>query len=90
MTAVPVLAIDDDPTPATAHALMALAVAARVGDQDALAALYTALEPKISRFVRRYRGWSRASWDVDDVSQEAYLALCATVVQGTDAPSVSR
>ncbi len=56
----------------------------------ALAMLYTALEPKITRFVRRYRGWERASWDADDVRQEAYLALCATVVQGTDAPSVSR
>ncbi len=90
MTALPALPIDASPTPDVARALAALAASARAGDSDGLATLYIALEPKITRFVRRYRGWERASWDADDVSQEAYLALCATVVQGTDAPSVSR
>ncbi len=90
MGAAPVLAADADPTPTEPRALAALAASARAGDSAALGALSTALAPKIARFVRRYRGWERASWDVDDVSQEAYLALCATVVQGTDAPSVSR
>ncbi len=56
-------------------------MAARAGDPDALATLYTALEPKITRFVRRYRGWIRTSWDVDDVAQEAYLALARLVEQ---------
>ncbi len=90
MTALPALPIDARPTPDVARALAALAASARAGDPDALATLYIALEPKITRFVRRYRSWIRTSWDADDVSQEAYLALCATVVQGTDAPSVSR
>ncbi len=90
MTPIPVLAADDDPTSDVVRALAALAASARAGDPEALAMLYTSLGPKIARFVRRYRGWERASWDADDVSQEAYLALCATVVQGTDAPSVSR
>ncbi|MDP9470666.1 MAG: hypothetical protein M3Q71_08355, partial [Chloroflexota bacterium] len=85
----PVLAADANPTPDVARALTALAASARAGDPDALASLYTPLEPKIARFARRYRGWAGPSWDADDVSQEAYLALCATVVQGTDAPSVS-
>ncbi len=90
MTAVRAISVDADPTPDVARALTALAVSARAGNRDALATLYTSLEPKIARFARRYRGWERASWDADDVRQEAYLALCATVVQGTDAPSVSR
>ncbi len=81
MTAVRAIFIDDDPTPAAGRALTALAVSARAGDRDALAALSTSLEPKISRFVRRYRGWDRASWDANDVSQEAYLALADLVEQ---------
>ncbi len=81
MTAVPVLTTDADPTPDVARVLTALAVSARAGDRDALATLSTSLEPKISRFVCRYRGWERASWDADDVSQEAYLALAALVEQ---------
>ncbi len=58
-----------------------MAVAARAGDRDALVALYVALEPKITRFVRRYRGWSGATWDADDIAQEAYLALAALVAK---------
>lgn len=81
MGVAPVLAADADPTPDVARALTALAVAARAGDRDALAVLYTSLEPKISRFVRRYRGWAGGSWDADDVSQEAYLALAGLVDQ---------
>ena len=56
MTPVPALSANADPTPATTRALTALAVAARVGDRDALAALYMALEPKITRWIRHYRG----------------------------------
>ncbi|MDP9356042.1 MAG: sigma-70 family RNA polymerase sigma factor [Chloroflexota bacterium] len=81
MGTAPVLAADADPTPAAGCAVTVLAVAARAGDPDALASLYTSLEPKISRFVRRYRGWERASWDAEDVSQEAYLALVRLLEQ---------
>ncbi|MDP9357779.1 MAG: hypothetical protein M3R02_21315 [Chloroflexota bacterium] len=81
MITVPVLPVDANPTPDVARALTAMAVSARTGDPDALATRYIALEPKITRFVRRYRGWERASWDAEDVSQEASLALARLLEQ---------
>lgn len=81
---VPLLAADDPLAPELDGWLTALAHAARAGDRDARDAIYRALGPKIERMVARCRGlaWSAAGprrdgrpWEMDDLEQEAYLAV---------------
>ena len=81
---MPPLAVDAEITPELDHSLTLLADAARRGDRNARDTLYTILNAKIRRFVRRYRGGSWAthqSWDEDDLAQEAFLVF-ADLVSG--------
>ncbi len=80
------IAVDAQITPELDRTVSALARAARAGDLDARNALYSVLEGKIRRFVRRYRGGSWAghrSWDDDDLAQEAFLVFVDLVTEWT-------
>ncbi len=73
---LPPLTVDAEITPELDRSLSTLARAARAGDPRARNALYTAMEAKIHRFVRRYRASSWKAhriWDNDDLAQEAFL-----------------
>jgi RNA polymerase sigma factor (sigma-70 family) len=76
----PVLDAATDVAPAVDRVLTAVAFDARGGCVAARDALYAACEPKISRFVRRYRSYSCGGGrgpaiDPDDLAQEAYLVF---------------
>jgi RNA polymerase sigma factor (sigma-70 family) len=75
---VPILFPDRDVSPDIDRVLTMVAREAQTGDPAARNALYTACEPKIGRFVRRYRvlttGTGRCpAFDLEDVQQEAFL-----------------
>jgi DNA-directed RNA polymerase specialized sigma24 family protein len=58
--------------------LSALALRART-DDSASFELLGLLAWKIERFLRRFRAWDLAPFDLDDVAQEAYLAYLDTL-----------
>jgi RNA polymerase sigma factor (sigma-70 family) len=77
---VPLLAADGEITPDVDRILTMLAHEAQSGDVAARNALYTACEPKIARFARRYRSVFGVThrcpaFDFDDVVQEAFLVF---------------
>jgi RNA polymerase sigma factor (sigma-70 family) len=81
---VPMLAPDGEITPDVDRVLTTIAREAQTGDVAARNALYAACQPKIARFVRRYRfaaGRENAcpSFDLEDVAQEAFLVFADLV-----------
>lgn len=80
------LKVEAEISPEVDGVLSSLARAARGGDPDARNALYTVLEAKIHRFVRRYRGGSwglNRSWSGDDLGQEAFLVFADLITEWT-------
>lgn len=65
-------------TPEIDRRLSRLALEARISTA-ARDELFTLLAAKIERFARRFRSWSLAPWQYDDVLQEGYLTFLDTV-----------
>jgi len=77
---VPLLAANGEITPDVDRVLTVVAHEAQSGDIAARNALYTACQPKIARFTRRYAFASGGThrfpaFDFDDVAQEAFLVF---------------
>lgn len=81
---VPVLAPDGEISPDVDRSLTMVAREAQTGDVAARNALFAACEPKIARFVRRYRtvagrAHSGPAFDGEDVAQEAFVVFADLV-----------
>src|SRR5918997_1598157 len=77
---VPVLTPDGDISPDVDRVLTMVAREAQTGDVAARNALFAACEPKIGRFVRRYRtatggAYVCPAFDTEDVAQEAFVVF---------------
>src|SRR5687767_8711170 len=86
---LPVVHPGESPTSGLDRALARAVVAAAAGDTDARNALYFALAWPIAGYVARHRRRAFASggtWDLDDVGQEACLALVETIEEWSGEP----
>jgi RNA polymerase sigma factor (sigma-70 family) len=81
---VPVLTPDGEISPDVDRVLTMVAREAQTGDVAARNALFAACEPKIARFVRRYRiaagqAHSCPAFDLEDIAQEAFVVFADLV-----------
>src|SRR5688500_485497 len=81
---VPMLTPDGEISPDVDRVLTMVAREAQTGEVAARNALFAACEPKIARFVRRYRfaaGQSRScpAFDLEDVAQQAFVVFADLV-----------
>lgn len=85
---LPIVRLDETPTPAALRALSRAAFAAAAGDRTARDTLFQALSIPIAGYVDRYRRRARGAgvWDLDDVRQEAYFAFVEAVGEWSGQP----